>query len=338
MPDPHQLPAIRDAAPAVQADPARNPALAYVAHLAEGSRRAQASALGVLAALLRGIGWEAMPGPAERWRLAVATDWSRLEYAHVQALRALLAERYAPATANRHLVALRRVLRCAWRLGLMDAAAHDAALADLEPVRGTTQPAGRSLVPGELAALARACAEDPRPQGARDAAMLGVLYGAGLRRAEVVGLELADYTPATGALQVRGKGGKHRVAHVTNGAGEAMAAWLELRGLEPGPLFIGVTAAGRLDAERKPMGGQAVLAMLRRRAGQAGVAGFSPHDLRRTHAGDLLDEGVDLATVQAMMGHASPTTTARYDRRPEAARRRAAERLHFPYQRRAAAA
>jgi site-specific recombinase XerD len=66
-------------------------------------------------------------------------------------------------------------------------------------------------------------------------------------------------------------------------------------------------------------------------AERAGVAAFSPHDCRRSLAGDLLDAGVDLATVQAMLGHASPATTARYDRRGERAVRQASERVHVPY-------
>ena len=72
-----------------------------------------------------------------------------------------------------------------------------------------------------------------------------------------------------------------------------------------------------------------------KRAAQAGVAEFAPHDMRRTFAGELI-ERTDLVNVQRLMGHSSPTTTANYDRRPERARRAAAESLHFPYVRRSA--
>ena len=58
---------------------------------------------------------------------------------------------------------------------------------------------------------------------------------------------------------------------------------------------------------------------------------FSPHDLRRTYTSELLDAGVDLATVQALVGHARPETTAAYDRRGARARGKAAELLQVPY-------
>ncbi len=271
---------------------------------------------------------------------AIALQWQALRYEHTQAIRAVLAERYAPATANKMLAALRGVLREGWRLGQMDAADYHRAI-DLVAVKGTTLPRGRGLAAGELRALFVGCATDDCISGNRDAALLAVLYGAGLRRSEVVALDVNDYDVETGALRVRsGKGRKARVAYATGGAKAALEAWLIARASAPRqkitvrpegrePLFCPVNKGGKLALRR--MSDQAVMGIVRKRALSSGVKSFSPHDLRRSFISDLLDAGADIATVQHLAGHANVQTTARYDRRGERTKRKAAEMLHVPY-------
>lgn len=297
----------------------RNPAMVYLASLAQGSRRAIFHALDTIAALLTGD-----------QRGAFDLDWSALRYQHTAAVRAKLASRYRPATANKMLSAMRQVLRHAWKLGLMTAEDY-ARARDVGNVRGDSLPAGRDLGIGEIAALIGACAADPSPAGARDAAIIALMYATGVRRASVVTLTLADYDPLTGALRVRGaKRNKEYLAHLAqDGAQRAVADWLTVRGLEAGPLFWPINKGGNMS--NRHLSAQAIYNMLDKRAKQAGVDHFSPHDLRRTLAGDLLDAGADIVTVQKLLGHSSVDTTARYDRRPEEVKRKAANLIHVPY-------
>ncbi len=295
--------------------PAANPAGLYLARLAPGSRPTVRWALRAAA---RSLGQGEDP---------LALDWSRVGYPELVQLRARLASRYAPASANLVLSAVRSVLREAWRLGEISAEAL-ARACDVPRVRGSAAQAGRQLERGELAALLAACRRDPGPQGARDAAIVAVLATTGLRRAELAALELADYDAGSGALTVReGKGGKGRRVWAT-AAGEYVACWLAVRGARPGPLVLPVRRDGCL--RWRPLTGDGILKLLRRRAREAGLVSFSPHDLRRTWIGSMLDAGADLVAVQTLAGHADPATTARYDRRPERSRREAAARLRLP--------
>ncbi len=227
--------------------------------------------------------------------------------------------------------AQRGVARAAWRLGLLTAE-ELAQVRDVPPARGTRLPAGRSATGGELAALLAACTRDPSPAGVRDGALLAVLYGAGLRRAELAALGRGDWVPEGALLRVLGKGDKEREVPLAPGAVAALADWLAVRGNTDGPLFVPINKGGRITQRRVTE--QMIYNVLAKRAREAGVDDLSPHDLRRTYVGDLLDRGADIATVQRLAGHADVSTTARYDRRGGAARRAAADLLHVPYVRR----
>jgi len=298
-----------------------NPAAVYLASLAPGSRRAMLGALNNIAELVSS-------GQAD----ALSLNWAALRFQHTTAIRAALAERYKPATVNKSLSALRQVLKRCWRLGMMTQEDY-ARAADLDGITGDTLPAGRALGSGELIALMSQCGNDATPAGARDAAIVAILYSCGLRRAELVGLDMASYDVEAGELRVLGKRRKERIVPVVNGTVQALADWLTVRGSEPGPLFWPIRRGGHLQHGER-LTTEAIWHLLRRRATAAGIKSLSPHDFRRTFVGDLLDAGADIATVQKLAGHASVNTTARYDRRPEQAKRRAAELLHVPYTRR----
>lgn len=260
---------------------------------------------------------------------AITFDWSQVRFQHVTAIRSKLTEVYKPATVNKTLAALRGVLRSAWQSGYMSAEDFHKA-ASVKGVKNDTLPAGRELTSGEMSALMADCEHDTTNAGARDAAVIGLMYSCGLRREEVVTLDLADYDNESGRLVVRGKGNKERTAWLTGGAACALTDWLAVRGDDPGALFVAVNKSGRITSY-KNMTPKTVYNMLAKRATEAGVKSFSPHDMRRTFVSDLLDAGADITTVSKMAGHASVTTTSRYDRRPEDAKRKAASLLHVPY-------
>jgi site-specific recombinase XerD len=295
-----------------------NAAAIYLTSLnSESGRRTMRQALNVCAGLLS--------TNAD----ALTFAWHEVRFQHVTAIRSRLTEVYKPATVNKMLAALRGVLKSAWQSGQMTAEDFHKA-ASVKGVKNDTLPAGRELTSGEISALMADCGHDTTNAGARDAAIIALMYSCGLRREEVVTLDLADLASEDGRLVVKGKGNKERTAWLTGGAARAVADWLAVRGDMPGALFVAVNKSGRM-ASQKNMTPKTIYNMLAKRANEAGVKSFSPHDMRRTFVSDLLDAGADITTVSKMAGHSSVTTTARYDRRPEEAKRKAASLLHVPY-------
>lgn len=140
---------------------------------------------------------------------------------------------------------------------------------------------------------------------ARDAAILEVFYGAGIRLAELAALNVADCDLAEGCLRVRGKGNKERICPVGDPAVRALQQYLAAAGVRDGALFI--------SKLRKRLSARSIWALLKKYLRRSGVpVPASPHKLRHSFATHLLDNGADLRSVQELLGHASLSTTQIY--------------------------
>lgn len=291
-----------------------DPVAMYLRGLAPASRRTQASVLNTVARLLHG-------------REAAAKDiaWDRLTYAQLAALRNQLIASRAPTTANHVLCTLRRVLKEAWRLELIDTERY-LRLCDLDAVRGASRPAGRALGASEIRRLLQACRADPRPTtAARDAAIVALVVGTGLRRAEAAALHLAHWDPLHVEIEVAvAKGSRPRSAYPAPWAAALLEEWVAVRGAAPGALLRACDAAGVVLEQG--LGGEAIRRRLARRAEQAGLDPVRPHDGRRSYITALLCV-TDLSTAALAAGHQKTSSTLRYDRRPAARVAAAAARL-----------
>lgn len=291
-----------------------NPALAYLVTLgSQGSRRTMASLLNIIA---RRIGYPDLHN----------CDWHQLRRHHVQGIVEWLSQSSrAPATINTYLAALKGVALEAWTMKQIDTDAYQRIKA-VRSVRGSRLSKGRALDSEEVRMLFRTCDMDASARGWRDAAILGVLLGCGLRRAEIVALDLEHLDRKEQALKVLGKGNKERISYLPDGTSNRLEKWLtEVRGERPGPLFTRVRRHDTMTWDR--LSDQGIYHILEQRREEVNVDAFAPHDLRRTFATNMLDNQEDIITVKDAMGHADVTTTQKYDRRGNDRLKQASRRL-----------
>ena len=249
-----------------------------------------------------------------------APDLAMLARLSVRDLRAWLARRAGESRARTSTARALSVVRVFFRHLEREGVAVSPALA---LVRGPRIPRGvpRPLSQGQAKAVvdldARSAGAPPDWVARRDAAVLLLLYGCGLRIGEALSLDRGDAPPADGALHslvITGKGRKQRLVPVLPIVAEAVADYLKAcpHALGPGgPLFVGVR--GR---RLQPRLVQQTMAGLR---GALGLpASATPHALRHSFATHLLAGGGDLRTIQELLGHASLSTTQRYTEVDEA--------------------
>jgi len=139
----------------------------------------------------------------------------------------------------------------------------------------------------------------------RDVAIMELFYSSGLRLSELAGLDVADLDPYTEAVRVFGKGRKERVCPVGLPALEAISRYRAAANVHAGPLFI--------NKARTRMSVRSVWLVLKRYVRYTSIPiSISPHKLRHSFATHMLDRGADLRSVQALLGHASLSTTQIY--------------------------
>ena len=216
-----------------------------------------------------------------------------------------------PATVNRRLACLRSFFDWARGVGLVTVNAA----ADVPPVE-MQHMAPKSLARAQLNRLTREAEKDALGDvhlGRRNLAIIQVLRYTGLRVQELCDLTMEDVeiSERKGEVTVRsGKGQKYRQVPLSNEARKALAAYLETRpGIGRDEIFLG---------QRGPISSEAVRRVVKKYADRAGVEGVTPHVFRHSFGRGLIDAGVDLVSVAALLGHAKLETTMVYTQpRPE---------------------
>ncbi len=284
----------------------KHPALTYLAQLqSKQSRRTMWAALENIAQCFKSTAYD--------------FPWHQIGRAHVTLILAELSKSetgYAPATINRHHAALRGVLKECWRHEYITAEKY-MRLIDFKGAKGSREVRSRYVAPAEFDLLVATCEQSIK--GVRDKAILYVLYMCGLRRDELVNLQLGNLK--RDAIQLVGKGNKERTVPMNTDVIHHLKAWTRL-------IPTGDTQYLFCNSKGEPLTAQSVYVMLETRSKRAGIDIVRPHDLRHAFISNLWDTGTDGATIAALAGHSNIKQTQEYDRRPEETKRKAVNLLN----------
>lgn len=295
-----------------------NPALRYLNSLTRvSSRRTMASYLNNVAAFLGHADltrcpWAALRRPHVEAMLRHMTEQGSLRLDHHPQARQVQGRGLSPRTINSYLAALKQVAQAAWQAGLMPVDDYQQ-IRHIRRIPGTRQP--RPLLEQDaFGQLLAQCQQDRGVAGIRDAALLSLLISTGLRRSELVSLDLQQIDRASGGFRVLGKGNRERWIYLSRQALAGLNRWIEeVRGAQPGPLFVRIRVGDDTTGER--LSAEGVRYILEKRCRQAGQPVRSPHELRAAFASWLLRQGESLASIQLALGHSDIRTTELYLRR-----------------------
>ncbi len=232
----------------------------------------------------------------------------------VEAWRAmLLARGLSVSSVNQRLSAVRLLFRQAADRGALTAE-EAVRLASVPNVKQGGQRLGKWLTEGEAGKLL-GVPDGKTRIGIRDRAILALLVACGLRRDELVRLEVRHLQLRDERwvlLDIQGKGRRLRTVPVPLWVKRIIDRWLEAGEILEGPLFRTLRKGGALERNIQPISEDLVYTLVRRCGAAIGHPELTPHDLRRTCAKLCRKAGGDLEQIQLLLGHASIQTTERY--------------------------
>ncbi|MFA6118099.1 MAG: site-specific integrase [Sphingomonas sp.] len=323
-------PPMQDADAVVRCD--QSPAVEYLTGLSPGSTETMGKSLDRLCVIIASEGVIANEAEAKKVlgeKPGLRFQWWRLRRPQTRWIHAQITSKergLAPNTAKLWLSALRGVLKeCSLMKGytqdgrerpLMSADDFHTATA-WRAVVGERESPGLFLDEKMRAKLFVACDQRRSPLRERDAAILAIGLGCGLRRAEIAGLQMSNLT--NNKLTFVGKRNKQRTVPLLAWALIRVQTWLRVRGDAPGSMFFNVKAIpGKLLMTPRPLSADSVSTVVYELGEAAGVD-LSAHDLRRTFITGCFMQNMDPHHIQLLAGHDDIKTTMRYDMRPRAA-------------------
>lgn len=251
--------------------------------------------------------------------------WSELNHISIlQYMRFETNNDKAHTTINLTLSALKSVACECWQQKIIDIECYTR-IKMIKKLKGTRAIAGRVLRTSEVDKIKKYFRSHGDTKSARNYALFALACGAGLRRREIMLLNICDIK--SGTVLVHGKGNKSRTIYLSGFVIDAVSKWLATLKRTSGALFASINRNEEISTTRISSMGIGVV--INQIIDDVNIEHFTPHDLRRTFATTLLEVGADKIAVQRLMGHSSLNTTIVYDRRGDKTQKTAIEMLPF---------
>lgn len=239
----------------------------------------------------------------------------------------MIREWKAPSTVNTSLCVFKQIANQLWLAGRITDRTNTI-IFRIRNRRGSRIAHGRMLSFDEVHYLFKKLDKSKTFFDIRNAAMLAVMATCALRRSEVSALRNENvHLGDNPFLKIIGKGNKERIVPIPRETVRRLAEWRQIRGVDAGWFFVQMDNSENLND--RPLSSQRIYEICKSLIAKTGMQQWSPHDLRRTSASNMIDRGVDINTVKDFLGHASISTTQLYDKRNDDRLKRAAEAVNW---------